>query len=205
MKYNSNYLEINHKSTLIILDWDDTLFPTSWTVSKNIDLINPLMRKKYIQNFHDLDIILSSLLTALSNYGTIVIITNAMPEWIELSSSVLPKTKKILQHLEVISAREMYQSTYNMSEWKKLAFKYLIFKHAEKNRYNNLLSIGDADYEHVALVALYDSEIIPNKYMKSIKFVRSPEYEVLLDELRQIEKDVKYICKSPRHLDLEFK
>jgi len=204
MKYNSIDLELDKDSTLIILDWDDTLFPTSWTVGLNIDLINPLMRKKYIQNFHELDIRLTSLLTGLNNYGTIVIITNAMPEWIELSSSVLPQTMKILQHIEIISAREMYQSTVNMTEWKKLAFKHLITKHADRKRYNNLLSIGDADYEHKALIGLYDMDIIPNKYMKSIKFVRSPEYSVLLDELSQIEKNLKYICKSTRHLDLEF-
>lgn len=207
MEYNTINLEITKTSTLIILDWDDTLFPTSWTISKNIDLTNPLMRKKYTQNFNNLDIRLSSLLTVLQNYGTIVIVTNAMHEWIGLSSSVLPRTTRILQNIEIISAREMYQSAHDMHEWKKLAFKYLISKHYEgmRIRYNNLLSVGDADHEYNALIALYNFEIIPYKYMKSVKFGRSPEYAILLAQLGDLEKNVKYLCKSRRHLDLEYK
>ena len=205
MKYNTTNLEITKNNTLIILDWDDTLFPTSWTVSKNIDLINPLMRKKYAHSFNNLDIRLSGLLTVLQNYGTVVIITNAMHEWIGLSSSVLPRTKPLLQNIEIISAREMYQTKHNMHEWKKLAFKYLISKHYERIRYNNLLSIGDADHEYNALIGLYKSESMPYKYMKSVKFIRSPEYAILLAQLGDLEKNAKNICRSHRHMDLEYK
>lgn len=205
MKYNTTNLEITKNSTLIILDWDDTLFPTSWTVSKNIDLINPLMRKKYAHSFNNLDNRLSRLLTLLQNYGTVVIITNAMNEWVDLSSSVLPQTKPLLQNIEIVSAREMYQATYNMHEWKKLAFKYLISKHHQRTQYNNLLSIGDADHEYNALIGLYNFESLPYKYMKSVKFMRSPEYAILLAQLGDLEKNVKYICRSHRHMDLEYK
>ena len=33
-------MNINNKSTLIILDWDDTLFPTSWVNKNNIEIMN---------------------------------------------------------------------------------------------------------------------------------------------------------------------
>lgn len=205
-KYSILDLPISRNSTLIILDWDDTLFPTSWTMTQNIDLSNPLMRRRYMKYFEELDDKLSHLLKMMYNYGDIMIITNAMPEWIELSASILPKTSILLNVIEVISARALYQNHHNMQKWKKNAFRDIVIKKIEKNRYyNNILSIGDAEYEHNALVALYNLNAMPHKYLKSIKFVKSPNHHTLLQQFIEIERNLKDICKTPRHLDLEFR
>ena len=44
-------MEFSRKKTLIILDWDDTLFPTSWVLENKIDLTDPAIRAKYYKDF----------------------------------------------------------------------------------------------------------------------------------------------------------
>lgn len=198
-------LPITRNSTLIILDWDDTLFPTSWTIIKNIDLTNPQMRKRYIDHFHELDNHLSKLLIAMQQCGDLVIITNAMLEWVWLSSSILPMTGQLLENIQVISARGEYQAKYQMPDWKKIAFRDTVLRLTHEKKYNNIISIGDAEYEHQALVAMYLLDTIPHKYLKSIKFVKTPDHSILLEQIKYIEKNIRYICRIPRHLDLEFR
>ena len=67
-------MNINNKSTLIILDWDDTLFPTSWVNKNNIEILNntDVLYKKYFKN---IDISLLKLFKILSQCGDIIIIT----------------------------------------------------------------------------------------------------------------------------------
>ena len=38
--YNKSSLSVDKAKTLIIVDWDDTLYPTSWVVNNKIDLAN---------------------------------------------------------------------------------------------------------------------------------------------------------------------
>ena len=111
-------------STLIILDWDDTLFPTHCVISNNMNVGNKLLRHKYIDYFKNLDGVLSKFLQKIIKIGKVIIITNALLEWIGLSSDILPKTTQVLKHIKVISARAKYQPvSENIMDWKELAFK----------------------------------------------------------------------------------
>ena len=49
--------------TLIFIDWDDTLFPTDWIQSSNIDLKNP--NDVLINMFHDLDILITDMIISM--------------------------------------------------------------------------------------------------------------------------------------------
>src|SRR5579885_2471110 len=112
--------------TLIILDWDDTLFPTTWTVKNNINLINNNIKNQYIVFFSKLDSLLFQLLSKFTEYGQVVIVTNAASKWIIISSNLLPITQKFMKEkIILISAREFYQEKYHdqMILWKKLIFK----------------------------------------------------------------------------------
>ncbi len=202
--YNKKNLNIKTSDTIIVVDWDDTLFPTSWIVENGIDLTDPKSRYKYMKYFEHLDENLSSLLDYMKTLGEVIIITNAMPEWIELSVSVLPKTKRCLENIEVVSARKKYQTLHNMSEWKKYTFLEEISKRAHKKSYNNILSLGDAEFEHNALINLYNQKIIPHKYLKSIKFIKSSDYNILLEQIKMMRLHIKHICSMTRQVDLIF-
>ena len=202
--YNKTSLSIDKTKTLIIVDWDDTLYPTSWTVNNRIDLTSPMTKLKYTKYYKALDLCLSSTLNSLKLYGEVLIVTNAMLEWVNLSLSVLPKTKRVLSDIAMVSARERYQNTQPMSEWKKLTFLDEIGKRINTKSYTNLLSLGDAEYEHVALINLYKSTLIDHKYLKSIKFIKSTDIAVLMEQLEIIQVSIKEVCKAQRHMDLRF-
>jgi len=190
---------INKNNTLIILDWDDTLFPTSWFIQNNIDLNESYMKNLYISYFIELDNVLYKLLKKLIILGDVMIITNALIEWINTSSSVLPKTKKIIEKITVISARKNYQCYFpNMTDWKKQAFKV-----AKSHNYINVISVGDAHYEYNALIELYNNDHAT--LLKSIKFINDPEYHVVIDQLNVIYDIIPKICNITEHLDLKFK
>jgi hypothetical protein len=189
---------INKNNTLIILDWDDTLFPTTWFIHNNIDLNESYMKNLYISYFIELDNILYKLLKKLITFGDVTIITNALIEWINTSSTVLPKTQKIMEKLNVVSARGNFQNKFpNMADWKKEAFKS-----AKTNKYINIISVGDALYEYHALVGLYNKD---NTLLKSIKFMNEPQHEVLIDQLNVLYDVIPKISNMIQHLDLKFK
>lgn len=202
--YNKKDLHISPENTIIIIDWDDTLYPTSWVMNNNIDLTDPNQRYKYVNYFEKLDDLLSATLCQIRVFGEVIIITNAMIEWIQLSVSVLPKTSKCLSKIEIISARQRHQNKTHMTNWKKHTFLEEITKRAMKRTYHNILSLGDAEFERNALVGLYNNALIPHKYLKSIKFIKSSDYEVVMEQLRMIKKYISNICKMTRQIDMTF-
>ena len=194
------------KSTLIILDWDDTLFPTSWVVKNNINLVDARNRWKYIPLFIELDKMLYNLIQKLKKYGKVIIITNAMPNWINDSVSVLPKTAQIISSVKILSARQLFQSQFNdMMEWKKHTFKKAINKDMNNNKILNIISIGDAEYEYKALIDLYNWNNKNKKILKSIKLIHNPTYNILMDQLGVLYNAIPDICTYNNHIDWNFK
>lgn len=204
IKYNKKDLQIGHHNTIIIIDWDDTLYPTSWTMQNNIDLTDPKSRYKYIKYFENLDEHLSSTLQHIKTLGDVLIITNAMPEWVQLTVSVLPKTKRVLKNVDIISARLRQQSKAKMTEWKKHTFLEEIIERSRKKNYANILSLGDAEFEYDALINLYKINVPTHKYLKAIKFIKTSEYDTLIEQIKIIKQHIKNICDVTRHLDLTF-
>ena len=165
---------LSKNKTLIIIDWDDTLFPTTWITTNEINLKNNIDIDKYAGYFAQVDQDLNNLLIKLIQCGTVIIVTNALLTWIKLSITILPKTSLILNRIEVISARGDYQSkSSNPMDWKKFAFESIIQGMGKK--INNIISIGDANYEYVALMNLNNffqiNKLDINYFLKNIKFI----------------------------------
>ena len=194
-------MNIDRTSTLIIFDWDDTLFPTTWTMKNNIDLSDHNMISQYRNYFDNLDRHIYSLLNKITGYGEVIIITNATLEWLDLSCSVLPQTKKLLKKINVISARERYQNL-NVNQWKINTFIDEIDK--RKSKVRNIISIGDAEYEYKALVNLFKVDTEHHKYLKAIRFIKSEDNTILLEQLMMLEEASNDILWLKRHLDFEF-
>jgi hypothetical protein len=194
---------ITSENTLIILDWDNTLFPTSWLMKNKIDLRDPEVGNKHIVFFDELDSTLSQLLAKLLSFGKVVIVTNATLEWLDISSRVLPRTRHMFNKIKLVSARQRYRpKSNNMMDWKKMAFKEYIL--SDKKVWN-IISIGDAEYEYRALIDLYNIKINNRpKLLKSIKLVDHPSNETLIDQLSVIHRASPDICLINKHLDKKF-
>jgi len=183
---------------IIILDWDDTLFPTNWITKNKINLSNQNQTTNYVIYFEQLDRILSELLKKISGLGKLIIVTNALPSWIELSSIILPKTFLILKGIRVISARKQFRHiTPNIMDWKKMAFRELVDE-LNDSVSTNIISVGDAEYEYEALISLDDNK----KILKTVKFVKDPSYEIIIDQLNVLYDAIPSIVRYPNHLDL---
>lgn len=189
--------------TLIILDWDDTLFPTTWAVQNNIEY-----NTKTEKYFAILDKTLYSLLSKLLRYGQIIVITNATRDWIFTSCESIPKTRTLIKDYVVIrSARDLYQNKYpdDMSMWKTLLFNNVANEHGKIHKYQNIISVGDAKYEFDALTNLYDkNSYLGRRLLKSIRLLTTPSFEVLIDELLIINKCIDTIYGTKKHMDLVF-
>lgn len=194
-------MNISRNSTYIILDWDDTLFPTTWTTKNGLSFEQHNI-ERYSSYFHNLDDILYKLLLKLNDFGKVVIITNALPVWIDISSKVLRKTRELLRKMDIISAKKLYRNKFqNAVDWKKMAFREELKKY--EHSVTNIISVGDAIYEYIALIKLYDSSA-NTKYLKSIKMIEKPNYEALIKQLYKLYENIPSICTINKHLDMKF-
>lgn len=199
--------------TLIILDWDDTLFPTNWVVKNSYNLRDSYVKMKYSYLFNQLDNKIYILLQKFLHFGEVVIITNATLNWVSTCLEILPKTQNLINNnIDVISARKSYQQfSQYIPNWKKYAFTDMYIKNYldDKNDDNvvqNIISVGDAEYEHLALVNLYDFEgYQPKKrILKSIRFIQHPDLDTIIDQIDVLTKNINKICTLNKHIDLQF-
>src|SRR3972149_12186550 len=151
---------MKNKETLILMDWDDTLFPTTWTIKSKINLTDPKIQNKYIVFFSKLDNLLYKIFLKFSKCGNIVIVTHAMTKWVYISSTILPNTQQyIKKNIKVISARDLFQNKISdMVLWKKIIFEKLDQDLKKKSKLRSIISVGDAEYELNALINLFDEE-----------------------------------------------
>jgi hypothetical protein len=187
---------------LIIFDWDDTLFPTSWIFGNNIKINDKVSTKNYIVYFNELDNSIYKLLLMSLHIGKVVIVTNANINWIHLTKDILPKTSKLIEsYIPIISARDVYYGIHDMNKWKIYAFNNDIGHLVSWA--NQIISIGDAEYEYNALISL-KSYVYDWKKLKTVRLVKNPSFDTLIDQIEVITKSIDDIYKHNNHMDLNF-
>ena len=195
-------------NTLIILDWDDTLFPTSWVGINNINIREKKTRDNYQVMFAELDNILYNFLTKCINLGKVLIMTNASYGWINITTKMVPNTSKLInKYIKVISARESYSEYYDINKWKHYAFEDEVINYFKnKKTTHNILSIGDALYEYEALIKIYElKKVKPKKrILKTIKLMYSPTYYSLIDQINVLSECINKLSHKKKHIDLNF-
>ncbi|KAJ1605806.1 apicomplexan-conserved protein [Cryptosporidium canis] len=164
------------EKTLIIVDWDDTLLPTTWlSWNKELDLKNT--------NFGG---IVRDFLKKATELGQVVIVTNADPRWVyETSELYLPEILYYLRVIPICSARQFAKGDPNdMKNWKYRAFNCVIQQFSNSfEGIKNIISIGDSQWDRDAVFNVFENnksvEIIP----KAVKFLGSPSFEALGEEI----------------------
>lgn len=222
IKKNKIYL-----TNLFIIDWDDTLFPTTWVNKNNIDFNNSDSHNEYKLYFLELDKTISHLLESLNEIGDIFIVTNANINWIKSCLVKLNLTRKTIinNNIRIVSARDSYsRNNSSPTEWKILTFQDIIEdiinkinKNIKPNTIINIISIGDAMYEYIALINLDnfiktyidDKNFKDNKnfnyLLKNIKFIEKPEFDCIIDQMQVLHKNSHDIVNKLEFIDLKFK
>jgi hypothetical protein len=116
---------------LILLDWDDTVLPTSYLAQKGIGLDDPVPEDvaEVLANYA---VHARATLEILQDKGHLVIVTNAEEGWVELTcSKFLPALESVIRDVECVSARSCYepQGFVTPVEWKEEAFAAVVQRH----------------------------------------------------------------------------
>ena len=212
-------------TNIFIIDWDDTLFPTNWVTKNNIDINDSESYNKYKLFFIELDNILSNVINSLNKLGNVFIVSNASLTWLKNCLAILPYTNKLVNAfgINVISARDNYfnnnlsinSERVSIMEWKITCFQDILInvlnsiagKFNEKN-YLNIISIGDANYEYVALMNLNNffeiNKLDINYFLKNIKFIEKPEFNIIIEQLFTLKKNIQMIVDKLHFVDLNL-
>ena len=187
-------------NNLIIFDWDDTLLPTSFLLSKNlIDTENKLSEKTQLK-INKLEELVKNLLELSLSKGDVYIVTNAGEGWVEDSTKKFyPNIKDILDKIEIISARKDYEKKYpnDTKLWKIGAFLNLK-KRLNGDLITNIVCLGDSVFEMDAGKILASNFI--HAVIKTIKFMESPKPEELNKQLNLVLKQFNSIFGSYKNL-----
>lgn len=142
---------------LIIVDWDDTFLPTSFLQEKGV--LEPGCPEWKFDTVEELldayDTIALATLEVLKTVGELVFVTNASEGWVEHTSSLfMPEVAAALAGVQVWSARAQYEPLgVPCGEWKQHMFQRLTQEHVERGGAHHVFSLGDADYERLAVLS----------------------------------------------------
>jgi hypothetical protein len=166
----------NMDETLMFVDWDDTLFPTTWLKMFTIDITNP--SADMINMFESLDRLISEAIIKMRASGSIIIVSNGSNLWLQACLGVLPNFKEITETdvVSMVSARDLFSDQDNFPEdWKIIAFKIL---HDGRNS-KKIISFGDSEKEHEAATKLKTE----NNLIGNVKFIRDPTLNQIVAQL----------------------
>jgi hypothetical protein len=191
--------------TLVIFDWDDTLFPTTWLRQQGFfdaeyepDTAQKAKVEKLAMNVE------ATVRIALQ-FGKVVIVTNAQQGWVEAScAKVMPSLAPVLQEVHIVSARSKYERfTQNPSEWKRRAFAHEVeLLHGANDEQLNVVSLGDSLHEQRAVVSVCKD--LHNCFSKSLKFGESPSIDELINQHEFVSTCFWDVAEHNGDLDVEI-
>jgi len=178
---NSQNIFASKEQTVIVFDWDDTLFPTTWVRHEKglhwrypIDQQTKFPKQEREQIKQQLDKVseeVERLLRLAGELGHVVIVTLAREPWVDLSvANFFSRVGKLIKrkNISVVYAQDMEDSQeYNKAEFKsdEEAEIYWIrkkqraiqgeitkFYESSGSSWKNVISIGDSNFERMATI-----------------------------------------------------
>jgi len=192
--------------TLVFLDWDDTLLPSTWLSHEGLNLDSSCeVSDKQRQKLRMIANSAARTLALAKKFGKTIIITNAEAGWVEQTSAkFIEEVAPQLQDVSIVSARTLYEprgaSPY---DWKRLAFQEEVdqfFKGRPAHHRRNIISVGDAAYERDALFAA--ARGVVNCRAKCLKLEECPELDDLVDEHAILSAHLHDVVECDRNVDL---
>jgi len=195
------------QSTVIFVDWDDTLLCSSYLSGQGLRLDTEHEPSRDVaRELKDLEVSVISLLKLAKNYGDVHVVTNAETGWVQLSAKkFIPGVVPLLEEVSVLSARSAYEPLFPESplKWKFYAFREKLCDLFTKVHYHkNIISFGDSHVEREAVRAV--TRGLPNTKTKSVKFAEKPSMEQLRWQLELVTNCFQYIHSHDGDLDLQL-
>lgn len=193
--------------TLLIFDWDDTLFPTTWLMKHGFFEGEKSPDQEQASKLQSLAQRVHMTLENAAEIGKVVIVTNAERGWIEQTcTKFMPSLVNMLKTIDMVSARSTFQHlTQDPSEWKRLAFEYeasRVYGLGDVDEIANLVSIGDSMHELNALRSV--AEGMTNCRGKSIKLMERPSIKQLIDQHSTLIATLLEVAEHDGNSDFEI-
>lgn len=205
--------------TVILLDWDDTLCPTSccsdagflqkglpWPPPRGCELSRSLKGVALAAR--------SLIREARRRSSKVTVVTNAEEGWVQDSCAAwLPALLPELSKFEIVSARSAWQHLGSQSpaDWKTCAFRDVIargYSSYPGQSWKNVVSIGDSSYEREALAkAMRVGRPRDGKpcRAKCLKLKGRPTACELATELCYLARTLQSVVDTDGDLDLDFR
>jgi hypothetical protein len=188
-------------NTLCILDFDDTLFPTT-NYKFILDSNNTNNQIKLELSKH---VYIDSCILFIENACKwcefVYIVTNASMSWIEMCLKVIPEINEIIikKNIMILSSRDTYISvTTDPSLWKYMSFNSILVSIPD---ITNLISIGDGLDEWIASKW---SSSDNNVTYKRIMMLGSPTVYDLKTQFDDLNKKISEIIFHPYNYEHKY-
>eukprot|EP00188_Purpureofilum_apyrenoidigerum_P000587 Plantae.Rhodophyta-Purpureofilum_apyrenoidigerum.ctg12628.p1 GENE.Plantae.Rhodophyta-Purpureofilum_apyrenoidigerum.ctg12628~~Plantae.Rhodophyta-Purpureofilum_apyrenoidigerum.ctg12628.p1 ORF type:complete len:245 (+),score=42.78 Plantae.Rhodophyta-Purpureofilum_apyrenoidigerum.ctg12628:191-925(+) len=196
-------------NTVIVFDWDDTLFASTALTSIGLcvdeqeDEVPVSLQLELIE----LETYVISVLEEVAKLGKVIIITNSDQGWVDMCCErYFPR---VLQYLEryavsVISARYFYQHRYPNapSHWKIHAFEDNLKLFCPQSRDFNLLVFGDGLSERKA-AHRFGSQRTGCR-IKTVKFISQPSISDLMQQISLLLTSLEHIWEHDGSFDIDL-
>ena len=168
---------------LIILDYDDTIFPTSdFSLRKGFNYDEVEYFKEMVELF----------ISDLLKIGEVIILTNASLSWVQITSKDL-LGYDLSEKIPTFCAKETLESKYPNQNWKTIFLAdYLLNKD-----YDCLIGMGDAETDRECLLHFSSSFIV-----KNFKIKDRPKISELYHCLKLLKMCLEDIAREIKFLDL---
>jgi len=204
MPNSSDKKEGSKESTVIFVDWDDTLLCSSYLSGAGYRLDSELEASSPIdRELKELEASVIGLLRLAMSFGEVHVVTNAETGWVQLSAKkFLPGVMPVLEQVKVISARSTYETMFPEApvKWKFCAFQERLYSDTKSPK--NVISFGDSHVEREAVRAV--TRGLPSTKTKSVKFAEKPSMEQLRRQLELVTNCFQYIHSHEGDLDLQL-
>lgn len=195
------YPSTDADNTLIILDWDDTVLPTSYLASLGHRVDGPGPAGELAAELESYAVHVEGVLRILLSLGLVVICTNAETGWVDLTcAKFLPRLVGLVGTIEQMSARSEFEprGVWSPYEWKKHAFAWIL---SSKGRLN-VLSLGDSCHERAAVIHACQGLDDARVCCKSLKFLDRPDLHGLVLQHQKALAALPQCLQHCGHLDL---
>lgn len=194
--------------TTAILDWDDTICPSTYLASLGLRVDDPGSLPIALQRqLEQLELAVINIMKEALRFGEVVVITNAEAGWVELSGRrFLPLVVKFLESsdIKIVSARTTFESDFPdaPSSWKMAAFSQEVAAMFPNDDELNVLVLGDSMSERDAAHAL--SSRLPNSRVKTVKFVERPSIDQLMRQVQLVAQSLPDLASYASSFDVDL-
>eukprot|EP00824_Muranothrix_gubernata_P017175 TRINITY_DN35376_c0_g1_i1.p1 TRINITY_DN35376_c0_g1~~TRINITY_DN35376_c0_g1_i1.p1 ORF type:complete len:273 (-),score=43.55 TRINITY_DN35376_c0_g1_i1:158-976(-) len=200
--------------TVICIDWDDTLFATSWLSTWVPDILHPPELSNEVREaMWRLEAAAARLLAVAMTLGSVHIVTNGQTGWVEGTSRIyFPNLLPLLRCVPIVSARSRFEDRFPNEPvtWKTEAFleamHQVFVQDGCVTGAVNLISVGDSQVERRAAAAAYrrfskEHDVVSGT-VKSVKFTGMPLLGHLRAEIDAVVSLLSQLCVKREDVDM---